>query len=444
MSLRRALLLIVTTLCIVGGSYAVAAWRAPAARSSRAITGDLETNTSSYGQMNTDQLLVFWRERIERAPDDYISMTFLAQAFLAKARETGDVGNYQRAEAILRQALTINPNFLATLTTLASVLYTQHNFTDALDLARRAYASDPRQVQALATIGDAQLELGRYDDGAATYGELALKAPGPAVAGRQAHLAWLRGQPAEAIRLMRQAVDDAKQLELTGENAAWYHFQLGELYFNTGRPDDAEKEYSAAGKDFQHYYLALAGLGKVRAAQGRYDEAIAYYEHAVAIVPQPDFVAALGDVYQLAGRPDDAQRQYDTVEFIGKLAAINEVVYNRQLALFRANHDHQLDAALDLAQREYTTRRDVGGADALAWTLYKAGRYGEAAQAAQAALALGTRDASYYYHAGMIYARLGDRQRARELLTEALAMNPHFDPLQAPIARQTVQQLQGQ
>src|SRR4051794_24760888 len=95
MSLRRSLLLVVTTLCIVGGSYAFAAWRAPAARSSRAVTGDLEATGSAYGQMNTDQLLVFWRERIERAPDDYISMTFLAQTFLAKARETGDVGNYQ-------------------------------------------------------------------------------------------------------------------------------------------------------------------------------------------------------------------------------------------------------------------------------------------------------------------------------------------------------------
>lgn len=438
MSLRRALLLILSTLCIVGGSYAFAAFRAPGARSSRAVSGDLETTTSAYGQMNTDQLLIFWGERVERAPTDYISMTFLAQAFTAKARETGDVGNYQRAEAALRQALAINPHYPPTLTGLASVLYTQHDFQGALETAQRAYASDPRQVQALATIGDAQLELGRYDDGAATYRTLAEKAPGPAVDSRLAHLAWLRGQTDEAIRLMRQAIDDAKQLELAGENAAWYQFQLGELLFNTGRLDDAASAYTAASALFPNYYLALAGIGKARAAQGRYDEAIASYEHAVASVPQPDYLAALGDLYTLANRPDDAGRQYDTVEFIGKLAAINQVIYNRQLALFRANHDRQLDAAYDLARQEYTVRQDAAGADAVAWTLYKLGRYDEAAVYAEKALALGTRDAAYRYHAGMIYARLGDRARARQYLTEALAINPHFDPLQAPIARQAL------
>jgi hypothetical protein len=35
----------------------------------------------------------------------------------------------------------------------------------------------------------------------------------------------------------------------------------------------------------------------------------------------------------------------------------------------------------------------------------------------------------------MIYAALGDRAGAREQLTAALDTNPHFSPLQAPVAR---------
>jgi tetratricopeptide (TPR) repeat protein len=39
---------------------------------------------------------------------------------------------------------------------------------------------------------------------------------------------------------------------------------------------------------------------------------------------------------------------------------------------------------------------------------------------------LGTEDASIYYHAGMIYYRLGDQQQARQYLQQALKLNPHF------------------
>ncbi len=51
------------------------------------------------------------------------------------------------------------------------------------------------------------------------------------------------------------------------------------------------------------------------------------------------------------------------------------------------------------------------------------------------ALAFGTRDAKLLYHAGMIKAALGDAGQARTLLTEALELDPSFDPLQADVAR---------
>ena len=85
---------------------------------------------------------------------------------------------------------------------------------------------------------------------------------------------------------------------------------------------------------YQDYYRALAGLAQVRAAQQRYPETVDLYRKAIAIVPLPDYAAALGDVYTKLERHEDAQKQYDLVEYIGYLNTLNKVLYNRELAYF--------------------------------------------------------------------------------------------------------------
>ena len=90
------------------------------------------------------------------------------------------------------------------------------------------------------------------------------------------------------------------------------------------------------------------------------------------------------------------------------------------------------------AKKEYQTRRDIYGADALAWTALKSGRLAEAQAAIKEALRLGTRDARLYYHAGMIARAAGDTSAAREHLKRALGLNPQFDPLQATLARRAL------
>jgi len=40
----------------------------------------------------------------------------------------------------------------------------------------------------------------------------------------------------------------------------------------------------------------------------------------------------------------------------------------------------------------------------------------------------------FYYHRGMIELALGNQADARIALTRALSINPHFNPLAAPIA----------
>src|SRR5205807_984161 len=109
------------------------------------------------------------------------------------------------------------------------------------------------------------------------------------------------------------------------------------------------------------------------------DEAIDLYRRALDVVPLPLYAAALGDVYKKAGRDGEARQQYDLVEYIARLSSLSQTVYNRELALFYADHDLHLDQALQLAQRELSIRRDVYTLDALAFALYKNDKPSEAA-----------------------------------------------------------------
>ena len=177
------------------------------------------------------------------------------------------------------------------------------------------------------------------------------------------------------------------------------------------------------------------------AALGRSDDAIATYQQAIAIAPQPDALAALGDLYALRGDARLAADQYATVEAIGHLAAINEQVYNRQLVLFSVNHDRDLSDALQLAQGELAVRKDAYGYDADAWALLANGRAIDADDAASKALAFGTRDALLLYHAGEIAHAVGDDARARDLLGQALAIRGALDPLSASRAQASMDAL---
>jgi hypothetical protein len=59
------------------------------------------------------------------------------------------------------------------------------------------------------------------------------------------------------------------------------------------------------------------------------------------------------------------------------------------------------------------------------------------------ALALGTRNALFLFHAGMIRLALGDDDAARSLLREALDGNAHFSILHAATAERVLDRLES-
>jgi tetratricopeptide (TPR) repeat protein len=254
----------------------------------------------------------------------------------------------------------------------------------------------------------------------------------------------LRGDMQGAIADLKRAIASGQAQDRPPESVAWAMWQLGNEYFALGNLAAAESSYLHSLETFPGYYRAFAGLAQVRAAQQRPQEAIDLYQKAIAIVPLPEYVAALGDVYMKIGRADEARKPYALVEYIGQLNALNKVLYNRELAYFYADHDQKLPEALELAKQELEVRRDIYAYDVLAWALYK-NHQSEAALAAMTeALKLGTNDARLFFHAGMIHHRLGEYARARDYLRRALATNPHFHVLHVEVAERMLQEIEAQ
>jgi tetratricopeptide (TPR) repeat protein len=289
-------------------------------------------------------------------------------------------------------------------------------------------------------LGDALLELGDYDAASAAFARMRQLDPSSVTTEtRWARLAMLRGEANEATRHYTIALNLAlNAAPVSRETVAWCRWQLGETAFAVGDYQKAEQHYRDALITFPDYYRALFGLGRARAAQNDLAGAIEQIERAVRRLPDPVYVGALGDLYKLTQREKEASTQYDLVAHIARLNQLNGTLYNRQLALFQADHDMNAEEAYASAQKEFEARKDIYGADAVAWTALKAGKVAEAQAAIKAALRLGTRDARLFYHAGMIARAAGDRLTARDYLQRALKLNPQFDPLQASIARKTL------
>lgn len=390
-----------------------------------------------------DNHIAYYQRLLQRSPRDARTYVRLGDAFIRKARETGDLTYFTRAEAALQTSLQLAPRSAGALRHLAYVFYARHEFVEAATHAAQALELDPTDGDAYGVLGDAYLEVGRYADAESAYEKMMARQEDLYSYGRRAGLKSLRGDPRGAMADLERAIETGKTTRRPSESIAWAQWQLATEHFMVGELALAAARHEDALRTHPHYYRALGGLAQVRAAQQRPDAAIDLYTRALAVIPLPEYAAALGDLYRSLGRESEARTQHELVEYIGRLTTVNRVIYNRELAYFYADHDLELATALDLAQRELDVRKDVYAYDVLAWALYKNGRVAEARAAIIEALKPGTRDARLFFHAGLIERALGNRAAARDHLVRALATNPQFHPLQAPVAARALRELAG-
>jgi tetratricopeptide (TPR) repeat protein len=352
---------------------------------------------------------------------------------------TADPSYYPKAEGALQRSRKLQPsdNFAA-FTGEGALAAARHDFGGALEWGEKARAINAYNGNVYGVIGDAQLELGRYDDAFATFQRMVDLKPDLASYARVGYARELQGNVEGAVSAMQLALGAAG----SPEDRAFASSQLGDLAFNDGRLADAARLYGQAVSFAPSYEPPHAGLARVAWASGDVDGAIEQFSDIVARYPAPEYLIALGDLSTAAGRSDDATAQYATVRAEERLFDAAGVDTDLELALFEADHGNPA-LAVEKATAEWNRRHSILVADALAWSLFKAGRADEAVQYVSFADKLGYRNALFAFHAGMIERATGSPAAARRDLRAALEINPHFSILYADTAREALAGLAG-
>lgn len=373
---------------------------------------------------------------IGESPDTAKGYNLLAARYIRLARETGDFSINSNAQTAVNRALEVEPDNIDAKRMKGSLLLTFHRFAEALEYGRTLEKDSSQDAIVQGILTDANVELGNYKEAAEAAQKMVDVRPNMESYARVAAVRSLYGDADGAIEALSLAarIADPKNPEAQ----AWCLVHLGDEYFKIGKYAEAEKQYDAALKTFPDYHFGLAGKGRARAAFGDLENSVAFYTQAQNRVPTTLTVISLGDVYSKLGNAEKAKEQYDLAVFIEqKLGNLDQ----RTLALMWADQDTKLDEALAIAEREHANRKDVFTADIYAWCLYKKGNFAEARKIVQEALRMKTKNALFFYHAGMIEKSLNNDKAAKEFLQRALELNPSFDLLQAEKAKTALAEL---
>ncbi len=366
-------------------------------------------------------------EETSRTPTNQLVRAGLEEQRVA--RRTGEPTHYTRSERALRQAVAQDPNDVRALIGLASLANTRHHFREGLALARRVRYLAPDMALVYGVMGDALIELGRFEAGYRAYERMAELKPSIAAYARVAQVQSGLGEDDSARRTIRLALDAA----VDAETRAWAYVELGRL-------DRGDLRFAAAAGHFRSALavspgnpLALEAWGETEAARGNLERAIGLQRQAVARRFSPEFAASLGDLYTVAGRPRAAAKAYDLVRRQEQRLAENGVDTDLDRAMFQLEHGIDLAGSLALARRGYAQRPGTEASEVLSWALVRNGRCKEAVRYSDEALRFP--DGHRYFHRGMIESCLGRKAAARRLFRQALDTDPNFSPIWARFAR---------
>lgn len=376
--------------------------------------------------------------RVKAQPNDYDAWAALGLTYVHLASGEGKPEYHEVAQRHIEKSLSINSkdNYVA-YGAMAALWAARHQFGQARTWAQRGLAVNSQNAILYGVLADAELQLGHYEAAFAAAQKMVDISPDTRSLARVSYTWEVRGEIGAATEYMRRALDAAS----SPTEAGFAQYFLAELKFHSGDVAGALADHQSALAADPASSSARQGVAKAQAALGRHEQALRNYARVVRELPQPEYFLEYGELLDAIGRHDAAKAQYRNFvaanqRFINGGGAVADV----DITLYTADHGDPAEA-VRLGRRAVRARPFVETKDAYAWALFRAGRAGDALQWSNEALSLGTKNAAFYYHRGMINDALGNDDAARRDLQTALRINPQFHPIGAPAARAALRTL---
>jgi len=379
------------------------------------------------GRLEPDERVNLWENRVNEDPDDVISRTLLADSIVAAAQESGDHPRIERAEDEVEVVLAAQPEYFTARVLEATIKLARHDASTGLSLTEDLLEDAPDEPAVHLTMGDAHVELGDYQAAEAAFaaaGDLEDSAP---MLARRARLGLLTGDDS-AIDLALQAAEAARGGTRTEH--AWYHVLTANVAARLGEADIATEAASNALELSPEWPYAQAAAGKADLATGDLDGAQEWYEAAVATLPEPDWLGALADIAQVQGRDTDAAELRATA-----VEGADPLLDRRALVHLLVDQGDDLERALSLAVADADIRGGTETHNALARAALASGELELAVEHADRALAFGSKEPAVLFTAGEVAMADGRSGEGRELLAQALEIDPRFDVIDADVAK---------
>jgi tetratricopeptide (TPR) repeat protein len=368
---------------------------------------------------------------VRAAPASASSYAALGDAYLGRARSSGDPGFYSRADRAYGAALRRDPGSVGALVGAGALAGLRHDFEAQLRLGTAALRAAPGLARPLTVIADAQVELGRYGDAARSLQRLVSVKPGLPAYARVSYFRELHGDLDGAVEAMRFAISAGG----SEESSAYVETLLGDLELARGRVPAARGAYRDALRDLPSFPQALTGLARVDVAGGDLRSAAARLRRSTDRLPLTTALVVLAEVERAAGRRRAASADLAAARVQHRLLGTGGTLPDAEAVLFEANHGSPA-RAVRLGRRVWSAAPSIRSADALGWAVTRAGRPRAGLEWARRALHLSSVDPLFSLHAGVAARRAGLSGEAERYLTAAVRGAAALSPASARLLRE--------
>lgn len=380
----------------------------------------------------------FWQNRLQKDTGSYVDMLELASNHLRIFRLSGNINALKTGDSLLkRSSAKLNDTDPEILYSLSQNSIAQHQFLDAARYtnAAREARGDLYTIRLLQF--DVNMELGKYNEAYASLQSLKDKSAFDYLV-RKAKWEDHTGNLDKAILLMEEAFEKVKHKKKS--LYCWTLSNLADMYGHAGRIDDAYNAYLTVLKKDSANLYCLKGIAWIAYSHdNNTTEAKRIMQYILTQTEMPELKLLLAEIAESEGNMIEKGKLIN--EFISSVTRTGYGdMYNKYLIEIYASEFNHHNEAFLLAQKELKNRFTPETCDWMAWAYYNKGDIKQAFEYARTYVHKRTFEPQATMHTAFIYAAIGKKNEAKDMLRECLTSSFELGPV---ITRQIENKLQS-